>query len=309
MNGNERYSTPICSVKCDSNNNFYIKRDDLFPFSFGGNKARKATEFLQDIREKGCDTVVTYGSSSSNHCRVIANMAAVIGLKCYIITPEEEYVETINSKLVKIFGAVVIRTALDNVSKTISDTMEELSKTCNPYFIQGGGHGDLGSKAYHKVYNEILQYENDEKIKFDYIFHASGTGTTQSGLIAGQILNKDYWRKIVGVSIARKCPYGKNVVVDSLNKYLDDGKDYSEYVEFTDKYICGGYGKYNDEIIDIINYMSKYNGIPLNSTYTGKAFYGMLEYVREKNINNKNILFINTGGAPLFFDDLEEMCK
>ena len=45
-----------------NNNNFYIKRDDLLPVSFGGNKARKATLFLKTYF-KGADCVVTYGSS------------------------------------------------------------------------------------------------------------------------------------------------------------------------------------------------------------------------------------------------------
>ena len=46
------------------------------------------------------------------------------------------------------------------------------------------------------------------------------------------------------------------------------------------------------------------NGMPLNKTYTGKAFWGMTEYIKKNDIKHKNILFINTGGAPLFFDDL-----
>ena len=43
-------------------------------------------------------------------------------------------------------------------------------------------------------------------------------------------------------------------------------------------------------------------GIPLDETYTGKAFMGMSEYIYE--ISDKNILFIHTGGTPLFFDAL-----
>ena len=45
-------------------------------------------------------------------------------------------------------------------------------------------------------------------------------------------------------------------------------------------------------------------GIPFNTTYTGKAFWGMTEYIKQNNIQGKNILFINTGGVPLLFDDL-----
>ena len=78
--------TYICEIRTEQNN-IYIKRDDLFPFSFGGNKARKAVNFFKEIDNGDFDTVVTYGSSSSNHCRVISNMATVRNIPCYIISP------------------------------------------------------------------------------------------------------------------------------------------------------------------------------------------------------------------------------
>lgn len=71
------------------NNQIFMKRDDFVPFSFGGNKARKAAEFYREIKREAPDVVMTYGSNSSNHCRIIANMAAGMGLACHIISPEE----------------------------------------------------------------------------------------------------------------------------------------------------------------------------------------------------------------------------
>ena len=70
-------------------NKLYIMRDDLIPYSFGGNKARKAKLFFEDMKNNGSDSVVTYGSSSSNHCRIIANLAASNKMSCYIITPNQ----------------------------------------------------------------------------------------------------------------------------------------------------------------------------------------------------------------------------
>ena len=51
--------------------------------------------------------------------------------------------------------------------------------------------------------------------------------------------------------------------------------------------------------------MLSQEGIPLDTTYTGKAFWGMEKYILENKIEGKNILFIHTGGTPLFFNDLE----
>ena len=122
-------------------------------------------------------------------------------------------------------------------------------------------------------------------------------------------MNKDNAEKIVGISIARANPRGRAVVEESIKDYLNsvDYKGDFPNVIFDDSYICGGYGKYNDEILETIKEVMSKEGIPLNTTYTGKAFWGMKEYLNKNNISNKKILFIHTGGTPLFFDDLKEI--
>ena len=304
------FNTPIELLNENVGSKIYMKRDDLIPFSFGGNKARKAEKFKKEIVKNKNDVVVTYGSSSSNHCRVIANMCKELGIKCVIVSPEENYKETYNSKMIRMFGAEIIKVPLNEVSKKIDEVMKILDEKNKPYFIPGGGHGNLGTEAYVDCYKEILNYEKNNAINFDYIFFASGTGTTQAGLVCGQYLNKDFYRKIVGISIARNKNKGKKIVIDSIKEYLNkDEKEFEELVEFIDKYTEDGYGKSNKDILKTIRSVLNNNGIPLNSTYTGKAYYGMLDYIKCNNINNKNILFINTGGLPLFFDDLEEISK
>ncbi|MBQ4120185.1 MAG: pyridoxal-phosphate dependent enzyme [Clostridia bacterium] len=300
--------TIIEQISSLGDNCIFVKRDDLLPFSFGGNKARKAVYFFDEILRGGYDSVVTYGSSSSNHCRVIANMACKYGLICYIVSPEEEYTETFNSILVKSFGAKIVKAPLDEISQTIDALMNDLSKISKPYFIQGGGHGNLGTKAYVDAYNEICDWEKENHIYFDYIFHASGTGTTQAGLVCGAVLKGDNKRQIVGISIARPNPRGKQVVEQSVQDYLESVNYDGEVpnIIFDDSYICGGYGKHTPEIKETIHQMLCQNGIPLNATYTGKAFWGMTEFIKKNNIKNKNILFVHTGGSPLFFNDIKE---
>ena len=151
-----------------------------------------------------------------------------------------------------------------------------------------------------------LNYEKNNGIHFDYIFHASGTGTTQAGLVCGKLLNNSDV-KIIGISIARKNPRGKQIVVDSVSEYMTSIgfiEDYSGQVEFIDDYVLDGYGKYNIEIDQTIQNVLIDYGIPLNRTYTGKAFWGMSKFLERENLENKNILFIHTGGTPLFFDYL-----
>ena len=309
LSGN--FPTPIQRLNENYNNNlFYIKREDMLTISLGGNKARKALLFFEDFNKEKANYIVTYGASSSNHCRVIANIAAANNIPCTIISPTESSYPTANRKMVELFGASIIECPVSAVKDTINIQLNELRAAgYKPYFIQGGGHGNLGTQAYINAYEEILEYEKSSNVFFDYIFHTSGTGTTQAGLICGKHIYKDN-RKIIGISCARKNPYGGKVVENSVNEYLQTKKmntiDSNEVV-FVDEYVLDGYGSYNKEILHTIKQVLISNGIPLDPTYTGKAYWGMKEYIKKNNISNKRILFIHTGGTSLFFDKLEEL--
>ncbi len=294
--------TPINDLGEYMGNHLWMKREDLIPFSFGGNKARKAQLFFKDIDNGDYNSVVTYGSGSSNHCRVIANECCRRGMPCYIICPKEASEITFNSQMMKLFGAEITTVLASEAHDTIEKMISELKiNGKRPYFIEGGGHGNIGTEAYVQCYNEIKEQEQALGIYFDYLFFASGTGTTQAGLVCGQILNKDA-RKIIGISIARKNPRGRDIIIDSIRSYLKERGIENEIQAntfFIDDYISG-YGKDDIRVRKTINHILRIYGIPLDMTYTGKAFMGMTEYLR--NMKGSNVLFIHTGGIPLFFD-------
>lgn len=257
--------------------------------------------------------MIGYGNSRSNLCRVIANMSKSKGIPCYVISPADDSVEryeTNNPIIVKMMEAQIIHCLKTNVSQTVAKIMEECkTQGLKPYYIYGDIYGKGNEKvavqAYVETYDEIKQFEKDNKISFDYIFHASGTGTTQSGLVSGSLLHGDD-RHIIGISIARKAEHGKGIIAYNVSEYISerDSMNIENAICFEDKYVIGGYGKYNTEIMRIIREILNYDGVPFDTLYTGKAFWGMTQYSKEKLIANKNILFIHTGGSPLFFDKL-----
>ena len=57
--------------------------------------------------------------------------------------------------------------------------------------------------------------------------------------------------------------------------------------------------------METIRKVMKLDGIPMDATYVGKAFRGMCRYLEENDITGENVLFIHTGGTPLFFDFLD----
>ena len=140
-----RMDTPIQKIIEFYGNQLYIKREDLIPFSFGGNKARKAQLFFEEIDRGTYDCVVTYGSGSSNHCRVVANMAAARKMACYIISPEEASCRTYNRDMMEAFGAEITICPVGEVHDTIENKLASLKHEGHqPYFIPGGGHGNIG---------------------------------------------------------------------------------------------------------------------------------------------------------------------
>lgn len=308
-------STPIQYLGEACANQLWIKREDLIPFCFGGNKARKAQLFFQEIDAGAYNAVVTYGSGSSNHCRVVANMAAQRGILCEIVSPKEASETTFNTKMMRLFDAQITVCPVECVAATIERTLDELrARGMRPYFIPGGGHGNLGTQAYVDCYEEIRQYEEDWNIHFDYLFVASGTGTTHAGLICGQLIRQDT-RDIVGISIARQNPKGRDVVLASVSDYLRahnvpyQVNEAENATVFVDDYVGRGYGSYTADIGNTIDMVMERYGIPLDPTYTGKTFWGMTQYMKENIIQGKNILFIHTGGTPLYFDYLDNAHK
>lgn len=294
--------TPIIQIP-DENNSIYVKRDDLLPFSFGGNKVRIALEFINDMKKQGKDCIVGYGNARSNLSRALANLCYQFEIPCHIISPADEdgtRIDTYNSKMVLSCDAKFHYCKKTNVKETVEKVLNDLrEKGLKPYYIYGDSTGKGNEHtpmlAYKKVYEEI-------KNQYDYIFLATGTGMTQGGLLAGKAINNGT-EKIIGISVARSAAQETEVLRKSLECFSERIQQIEKCeINLEDAYLCDGYGTYNRQIEKTIYQQFTCNGMPLDPTYTGKAFWGMQDYLKENSIMGKKVLFIHTGGTPLFFD-------
>ena len=279
----------------------YIKRDDLLGFSFGGNKCRIAEVLLQDMKEKGCDFFVSYGSRKSNLNRVVGTLCKSEKIPCLVITALEdgEKEDTFNSRILERMEIQSVFCDKSHVRETVEQTLADLrEKRYHPYYIYGDstgkGNESAVRKAYVAAYEEIRQWEKQNRIYFRQIFHASGTGMTQGGLVAGQKAASGQ-EQIIGISVARNAARGAAEVARFAGVPADQ-------VCFLDEYLCGGYGKYEEEIERTIEHVMEQYGIPLDPTYTGKAFTGMMKWLENHGNDDDPVLFIHTGGTPLYFD-------
>lgn len=309
--------TPIVRYERDENNNtIYMKRDDLLPYCFGGNKVRIARAYFNDMKRKGCNCMLMYGNARSNLCRVLANLCYAENIPCIMIASSEEGEtahETANSRMVDWMRVEVIHTTKSGIAAAV-DTAFALARNwgLKPYYIFGNrlGEGNEGTaaSAYAEAFDEILIQEQAQDLSFDYIFHASGTGATQTGLICGQLLAGTH-KKIRGISISRDRARGERIIRRGVEAYFAGiGKRLPEQFEkeivLSDDYLAGGYGVATDEIRAFVKEEFCQRGVPFDTTYTGKAFLGMEHYLADCGIRNQSVLFIHTGGTPLFFDAL-----
>lgn len=278
-----------------------VFRDDLFPFLGGGNKGRKILFIEKDIKQRGCNAVVSTGGVQSNHCRAVGILAAQNHWPCTLVLhgdKERFYSESGNARIIKTSGANVIFVKdASEISECMDNAMDLYSKkNLNPYYIQGGGHTIDGGLAYIDAVRELEQYSISNNWFPEYIFLASGTGSTQAGILAG-VSKYKIPSKVIGISVARE-KYRAEENISNFYTELCSAfniKRLDNDIIVLDDYLCGGYEKYNPELKKLsLDSVRKY-GFTLDTTYTGKAFYGMLDYIKQNNINS-NILFWHTGG-------------
>lgn len=284
-----------------------VVRDDVFPFVGGGNKARKAVYYEDFLRNNNYNAVVTCGGVQSNHNRAIALMAARNGWKCHLCiqgTEDRFYNEKGNALLDRQSGAECELIKPEDTAEAMDRAMGRLTQCgYRPYYIHGGGHDMPGGIAFVEAISCLKQKCFEMEYKPDYIFHASGTGSTQAGILVG--LDRVGWSdvKVVGISVARQYERGKQVIIDfadDLASYYHINEKYSDKVIFCTDYLYGGYELYPQEMASFLKRVTSQSGMVFDTTYSGKAFYGMLDYVKNNNLQSCNIMFWHTGGIMNF---------
>ena len=86
----------------------WVKREDLLPLAFGGNKLRNLEFLVGAALADGADTLVTSGRRWSNHCRLTAAAGAAAGLAVeLVLSGPPASVPGPGVRLMQSFGATV----------------------------------------------------------------------------------------------------------------------------------------------------------------------------------------------------------
>jgi len=294
--------------------NVFVKRDDLMALGGGGNKLRKLEFLLGAAMAEGADTIVTIGGLQSNHARLTAAAAARAGLHCEIILgrqvpkSNEEYEHGGNVFLNKLFGAQVEVTEqgvapLDRAHARIA---ELLGSGRRPYLVPTGGSTDIGGLGYVSCLYEILEQQQELSLSFDHIVVANGSSGTHAGLAAGLQSVGQSPRMVQAFSTLfdDSTTRAKTAALAQATLALLGAKaSLAEEDILVDGSQRGaGYGVPTTEMKEAVLALARSEGILLDPVYSGKAFAGMLSYIREgKFTSGANVLFIMTGGTPSIY--------
>lgn len=279
-----------------------IVRDDVFPFPGGGIKARKALYYEKFMLENGYNACVTTGGIQSNHNRAIALICAKNGWKCHIVFHGDRHrfeSEKGNALMVRLSDSRSEFVDASQISDAMDTSMKKFEEEgLKPLYIHGGGHDIPGGEALVEAVMRLKNQCRDIDYKPDYIFHASGTGSTQAGIAVG--LDLAGWSdvKLIGISVARQKERGTRVIEDFANELAARygfEKNYRGQIEFNTDYLCGGYEECSPEMEFFLKRVMKQSGIMFDTTYSGKALYGMHDFIKRNNTEGK-ILFWHTGG-------------
>jgi D-cysteine desulfhydrase len=266
----------------------WAKRDDLIPEFLGGNKVRKVHRILSNALATGerPDLLVTNGGVESNHARVVALMGARLGLQTHLVLHGEAPAADCmggNTYFQRAAGARISYVESAAIASTIAGVVNEAHRVGRRVLvIPGGGHDLQGVEAYVDAVREL-------SFMPDVIVHASGTGGTQAGLIAG-MARLGAVTRIIGISVARAKERGVQAIRELLPPDTPE-----EAVILDDEHRFGGYGRYTPELTGFISDVARLEGIPLDPTYTGKAMFALRDLV-QAGLSGRRVIFWHTGG-------------
>ncbi len=293
----------------------WIKRDDLSGPGMGGNKLRKLEFLLGDALARGADCLVTVGAAQSNHARLTAAAGAIAGLPTHLVLggspPDSPHG---NQLLSELFGAQPHFPGTDDWDE-LEAAQDELvarlrGRGRNPYPMPIGGSTPIGAIGFALAYDELMDQCAGRGITPAAIVHATSSGGTHAGLLAGTAARRHDGRpapELLAVSVAKTPDDLGRHAVDLARRLLESLGPSGVVVPESSVSVDGrwrgvAYADPTPEGDDAVVRAARSGAIVLDRVYTGKAFAGLLGNLAEGRWGPApEVVFWHTGGQPAIF--------
>lgn len=305
---------PRLSAAVGNRVQIFAKRDDCNSgLALGGNKLRKMEYLVPDILASGADTLVSIGGVQSNHTRMVAAVAAKLGLKCYLVqeswVPHDDavYDRVGNILLTRLMGAEshLVDEGFDiGIRQSWEQAIESVTAAGGkPYAIPAGASmHKLGGLGYVGFAEEVREQEQALGFTFDYIVVCVVTGSTQAGMVVGFAADNRADR-VIGIDASGtpdKTRQQVREIVDNTAELVELGRRVrdDEIVIKTD-YAYPAYGVPSAETNTAIRLAARTEAMITDPVYEGKSMQGMLDLIQSGYFpKGSKVLYAHLGGAP-----------
>ena len=290
----------------------WIKREDLLPLAFGGNKLRNLEFLVGAALADGADTLITSGRRWSNHCRLTAAAGARAGLAVHLVLtgpPPIPGHEGPNQRLDELLGATVHVTNTDTRAERAalveSVAAEARAAGHRPFVIGVGGTGPIGAAGQVLAGLELAGQLADAGVGAATIVLPSATGGTQAGLLAGVALAGPAAHDVLGIAVAAPAAELRPKILDILEglaAMIGAGVPGDRLV-LEDDQLGAGYGHPTAAANEAARLLARTEGILVDPIYTAKALAGLVARVRDGRLSGL-VVFWHAGGTPGLFETL-----
>ncbi len=292
----------------------WAKREDCNSgLALGGNKLRKLEYIVPDAIASGADTLVSIGGVQSNHTRLVAAVAAKIGMKCRVVqeswVPHEDavYDRVGNILLTKLMGADsrIVADEFDIGSrKSLEEAMDDVrAHGGKPYGIPAGASvHKFGGLGYIQFAEEVRTQESELGFKFDYFIVCVVTGSTQAGMIVG-FKSDGRANKVIGIDASftmEKTRPQVTQIARNTAKLIELGQNIADDdIVIIEDYAYPAYGVPSNETNEAIRLAAQTEAMITDPVYEGKSMQGMIDLVRKGFFQSgSRLLYVHLGGAP-----------
>lgn len=294
----------------------FIKRDDLTDLTLGGDKPRKLEYEVARAQAQGADTLVTCGSSQSNHARLTTAAARKVGMDCVVVLSRDQY-QAFQGNLLTVYlmGAQVhLVEASDHwdLEPAVHDVCRSLqAQGKKPYVIPVSGTTPQSCLGYVRCGLEIARQMREQDLHLDAIYVPFGTGGIFTALLLA-LREQDIMCPLIGISVNQKLTYCYEQIETwwaELCRLLDCQIERERGVfELHDAFIGRAYGDPTEECLDAIMMMAQTEGILLDPVYSGKMMAGFLAHRAARRWSAQHrILLLHSGGVPALFAYAKEL--